>query len=1034
MTHANTMSPRLRRHLFRSATGAALVATLAAAPARADPTRASGASILVSDQANRGESIASGTGGTQVGATVGGALVATTVDLSANLISAAARGNQVVQDLSVSAFDPSADAGTIAVPATDTVDAGNGALLVSRQQDVGTTVMADGRGAALTLASGAVEQSHVGVARNQLSALALGNDAQDSLAASGAGAANGAALVSMQTIDGASAVSAESSASTASTSSDIAASDISVTGNLERAVGYANRGVSALSVTANQIVPLPGASTAANVASPAGGDPQASAAFLTLSSQASAAPVVARVESGVGLPAFGVVAQAVSAGSSIASDGNSRIAAGYGNVSGNGLDLQAGSISPRTDSAAPGAIAGVTGVQRLTGSAGVTASVAGMVGSAIDGDIASASIATTNNSNAAIATGNLASGNRLSVSANSIVADPGAAASALTSPDGAALASGTFNVENVQSVDRNRIAATLVPGDFAVIGNGDVSGSVLTSSGNTALAAATANSAVNAASISAIDVNGGVAVNSLQSADGDVASTINAPGHPGGALIVAQGMTTASTLTVGGNSLAGSATGNRAVNSLSVSAGSVSDAAGPAPSQAGSLAGGYGAAATFALANQQKLGAPAGADAAVSAISSTIVGRYSVNGDGGTDRSTIALDGNGQQATALGNDTVNQLAVGATTTADTASHAGAALSSSQFGNANLTALSDLKVASKGAATQSSIAMSRNTNAARATINQADNELAATGTGSVGGYAALSSDPLGPPLAAGDNVIANQQFAAGSATAVARTRVGSGDAGGGLAASTLDVTGTDTRGEASANAALNILTIGGGAAGATGGAGLANVQASTARVDARATNAVLFALTGSEGHPALNGSSVTIADNSSAALARGNVADNSIAVTRGNDAAPAPATVSSDRFGTALNASEALLNNQTNIGPVTATASNATVGVALNGPGAPLTASMIGETGNAIMATGYGNIATNNIQGTTPGGSFVPAISSVQVNEAAVSAQATGANIAARTDGMTSTMLSITGNQIVASATGNQANNVITLKR
>ena len=60
---------------------------------------------------------------------------------------------------------------------------------------------------------------------------------------------------------------------------------------------------------------------------------------------------------------------------------------------------------------------------------------------------------------------------------------------------------------------------------------------------------------------------------------------------------------------------------------------------------AGRIADGYGAAATFALANEQKTGEPSNDGSTTPTIAANVIGRFAINGDGHADFS-IALTGN----------------------------------------------------------------------------------------------------------------------------------------------------------------------------------------------------------------------------------------------------------------------------------------------------------------------------------------------------------------------------------------------------
>jgi hypothetical protein len=122
------------------------------------------------------------------------------------------------------------------------------------------------------------------------------------------------------------------------------------------------------------------------------------------------------------------------------------------------------------------------------------------------------------------------------------------------------------------------------------------------------------------------------------------------------------------------------------------------------------------------------------------------------------------------------------------------------------------------------------------------------------------------------------------------------------------------------------------------------------------------------------------------------------------------------------------ATATLLNRQINYGAVFATA----------GFSAPLNGndlardSAIPESGNTVHAAAFGNASTNRVTTPAPGWTPGASIASLQVNYATVSAQAVQAH---RVSGsMSSGSLAMSGNQVSASATGNQATSVIGMPR
>ncbi|MFA7439967.1 MAG: hypothetical protein WCZ66_03260 [Sphingomonadaceae bacterium] len=133
-----------------------------------------------------------------------------------------------------------------------------------------------------------------------------------------------------------------------------------------------------------------------------------------------------------------------------------------------------------------------------------------------------------------------------------------------------------------------------------------------------------------------------------------------------------------------------------------------------------------------------------------------------------------------------------------------------------------------------------------------------------------------------------------QVAITTATSSATTRLYNEDRiatiGLGLANSSVTMSGNSTVGEASANRAVNSVTLNTGTT-QTASAGIANDQQSTAAVNANATTFANVTLAGGDAlapAAALANGGVTIAGNSTRALARGNTATNVLNVAADSD--------------------------------------------------------------------------------------------------------------------------------------------------
>jgi hypothetical protein len=284
--------------------------------------------------------------------------------------------------------------------------------------------------------------------------------------------------------------------------------------------------------------------------------------------------------------------------------------------------------------------------------------------------------------------------------------------------------------------------------------------------------------------------------------------------------------------------------------------------------------------------------------------------------------------------------------------------------------------------------------------------------------------------LSPETAAGDHVLANWQVATGSSVAIAATRLLAGGTNG-VDGSDLSIAGNATSADAAANRAVNSVSVTAVSGAPT--AGLVSNQRSNADVSAAATtNAALVASDGA-GLSDISGSSVALNGNTTSSLARGNVADNKLALSGAGALAPTPVSAVAG-VAPSVNAGAALLNTQVNAGAVSSNAAWSSYAVPLNSGGTAVDGSSFGVTGNTVSAAAYGNAASNMITVTSPGAVPGAALVNRQVNSGPVAAQVTGASYRVLVGPVNGSTLSITGNQLTATAVGNLASNGITLTR
>jgi hypothetical protein len=271
------------------------------------------------------------------------------------------------------------------------------------------------------------------------------------------------------------------------------------------------------------------------------------------------------------------------------------------------------------------------------------------------------------------------------------------------------------------------------------------------------------------------------------------------------------------------------------------------------------------------------------------------------------------------------------------------------------------------------------------------------------------------------------VLSNAQFATGSVGAAARTALINSDAGARMERSGFAVANNRTIADVSANHAVNAVSLA-GPTGTESNAGLASSQMSAAAVSSSATVDGTLGLAGGPATTAIYGSSATISGNVTQATARGNSVDNSLIYTAGAGLVPFAPSVSTGSFETIAAAPAMLLNGQSNYGAVAASATGS-YGIPLNASGS-VASSTLTVSGNSAVASAYGNAATNQVKIGGISGAPGAMLGNVQVNNGSVTATVAGATLAARTALLSASSLSLTGNQVAATASGNIATNVV----
>lgn len=726
------------------------------------------------------------------------------------------------------------------------------------------------------------------------------------------------------------------------------------------------------------------------------------------------APISSKVSA-----AFGVdtAPGAVIAGSTLSASGNTQSADASANSAGNSVALTAGSVGARS------------AIQSGQGSVAAVEARSFMQAFA-PASVANSTVAISDNSNTASGVVNDVS-NKIALAADNTTGLAGpAAANFGVLGVGVSAAVGDQVIVNRQSAATS-VGATvdtqLYNEDRTVPATSGIVNSSFALSGNSAEADATTNRATNALSVLGGATQGAkTAVLSVQDSAAAVTAKANEVAKltlTGGAALIN------SSVALDGNSLSGAATGSAATNTIAVKGSSIGGSTGAA--QAGAGAGFASAVqADHALSNVQT---------GTGAVTSTVTGSVGVDtaNNSSIGNSTVSVSNNSQSAKAVGNTALNSIALDAASVA-----ARTALQSTQAGSAPVTATSTSTLFAPVASSGSSVRIVGNGNTALGVINDVTNALSvsaanaqppgATGSGTLSETG--STDNL---VATGDHVLSNRQTASSSVRGTATTTIGNDDAGvagtQGLANGTLGISGNTTLAEASANRAVNAVAV---AAGATQGAstGIVNAQTSSAAATASASTAATVSLAGLT---PLNGGSISVDGNTTAALARGNAATNVLDIGAGGGYGGASAAGSSSLVAAPLalnlSASAGILNSQSNSGAVSASSAGTSYQVALNATGLPATNNgTVGITGNTLAAQAVGNSAVNRVTQTALNtGAPSTAIANYQVNTGNVTATVTSVSFGAGVSGgVGNSALRTTGNQVTASATGNSSASTI----
>lgn len=996
------------RHLScRFLASTAAIGLVAMGPARAQETvvRATGDQVIVNAQSMPSGSAQSTIDGVPI-QSISGAVDGTAMSLDNNRLTTKARGNSATSRLS----DDGSAAGTvmntdISIGATGT-DAAAAHLVVNSQEMRGD-VDADIFDSGFSVAAERITNSTVAVTGNSAGASAIGNQAGNAVDLAGTSVGQGAGIANIQvaappaTSDVAARVRRGMSISTGSVSD----ADLSLADNTLESYAATNAADNALSAVAGDIA----AGTLADsgsAATPAGLE---STASFTIANQQSASGMV-KARAGTvldsvtdGGPAFLVTATG-DAGAAVLDNSRSALTA-TAEVN------RASSATSLAAAALDGSSAAIANRQSAT-NARVVASTHGGSEISVTGPLDGSRLSIADTEIAAAARANAAD-NALTVNAATITDGSGRprGAAAFTSDDQRDQATAGYSLLNDQAYGSSSISANQYGAAARAIAGGDLIRSEIALTANHASARGVGNTATNALDLAATTFASGAAIANAQSGDGNVIAALGEASDPSGASIVANGAIEKARLDVSDNVLSGSATGNAATNALNLKTATLLGSNSSAV--AGPTDNAYGALGDIVLSSQQKLGQPSLSGALTPTISSAIDAGYGVTSARAVE-TAITVGSNDQRSEAIGNSTANELTV---TAAQSAASPTTALSSSQYGQAQVSASSAMAFRAPLELESASVSIAGNGNVALAMLNDASNAMTVnTADRETSQGAGTAIGMFGPPLATGTVALANQQFATGSSWSSASFAIDP-TLGASLSDSRLAITDNSIIAESDANRVVNSLKTG------NQSAALANSQTNLAGITATAS-------TGYEADSPNNSwqnATLALQGNAISALARGNIAANDVTLSGGPDGLdPAAAIVSASN----VQADTALQNVQNNLGAVTASAQTASA--ALNLPTA--VGSMFTTTGNSASAAAVGSAATNSIAQRSQGTRFSAAILNTQINSGAVTAIVSASPTQSIANQLGSSAMTITGNQIAATAIGNQASSAIAASR
>lgn len=1064
--------------LNANSVASSVTGNLAASRIQTGASNLTGSVAAANFQANDATTMVATNSGADISANVGSAAgpVGGAITVKGNTVSAASTGSAADTNVALSSINVTlagtgagALANTAAFGAVNTT-AGVGATATNMQGNYGesTPISATVSGAGIratfedqvTLGTRVgVSSGAVSVNDNAITAAGKGNTATTQLAL-GAPApgpdtnASGTAAVGNDQFNGNVITGAITDSGIGISALQATDTSLTANGNKLAASGLANGATNTLSASVTNITAGTSAFGSGSAVTDTGAGTSASnAAFAIASGQKNEAPVSSSIAGAVPLVQVDVSGPGSTgvAGRGISVGGNTASSTTTGNQVSNTLDLAGTDV--KTATGAAGQVASISNLQQnlqfqvanpASASVGTTASQ--MMGIVYGGPVLSSNLTVTGNAVDAAVVGNTA-GNSLRLAAQGFggtASAPGASGALASNPGaGTSAVTNEFAVVNRQDDAATSRIATVTNANIGVdtaVGAAALTGANITVASNSTQAGARNNNAVNSVDLlgtASTNLSTGAGLLNEQTSSTPVsASIINAQDR-----IQAASTVSTSPLSMVQNTIGGLAVGNFADNSVNAKATNLTGNAGIAALNAGSnittTAGvtTLSANADYAIGNVQNQ---------TGNVTSAVEANMRISFGGTLTSSSTTMSNNSVTSMAQSNsasrnrltlDSTNVTASAAVASFQNATGAVSATQTTQAPQGSTFGL----FGNGGASTDSApLVVFNNRVLASAGQNETTNELLVAGTTINGrSFNNPSAYVAGTAVATTgtDYSVLNVQSGIGSVGASAQpgligTRIQT--IGNGAPNSSLTVSGNDVTAKATVNNATNSLLLNalGNASTLNAAGAVNNVQTTTvgtgvvASVGAGAGGPVEIGVGGAL--PALiNATTTTVSNNSLNAIAGGNNATNALEGS-------AIGTIGAAGGVPGTNPTFAVLNYQSNASTMNASVSSATIGITMGS----LNNSNSTVTGNQVLASGYGNTASNSLATSVLTGNANQSsavLSNTQRNTASVSALVSGVTMgviggsSAGSAGVTS------GNSSIAQAVGNAAFNTVLAK-